>query len=136
MGGLRSAVGSAEYRRCIAVNHLETSMSYFVGLDVSLDETAICIVYDAGVIFREGKADTEPEAIATWLTAADVPIERLGLEAGPLSPWLCDGLQTAGLPAICIETRRMKGATAVMAVKTDRNVRSCSAPPRSPPGAT
>src|SRR4051794_14664715 len=96
-------------------------MSYFVGLDVSLDETAICIVDDAGVIFREGKADTEPEAIATWLKAADVPIERLGLEAGPLSPWLCDGLQAAGLPAICIETRRMKGATAVMAVKTDRN---------------
>ena len=96
-------------------------MSYFVGLDVSLDETAICIVDDAGVIFREGKADTEPEAIATWLKAAEVPIERLGLEAGPLSPWLCEGLRAAGLPAICIETRRMKGATAVMAVKTDRN---------------
>jgi transposase len=25
------------------------------------------------------------------------------------------------MPAVCIETRRMKGATAVMAVKTDRN---------------
>ncbi len=96
-------------------------MSYFVGLDVSLDETAICIVDDAGVIFREGKADTEPEAIAIWLKAAEVPIERLGLEAGPLSPWLCEGLRAAGLPATCIETRRMKGATAVMAVKTDRN---------------
>src|SRR3954468_10528574 len=96
-------------------------MSYFVGLDVSLDETAICIVDNTGVIFREGKADTEPEAIATWLKAAEVPIERLGLEAGPLSPWLCEGLRAAGLPATCIETRRMKGATAVMAVKTDRN---------------
>ena len=96
-------------------------MSYFVGLDVSLDETAICIVDDAGVIFREGKADTEPEAIAIWLMAAGVTIERLGLEAGPLSPWLLRGLRAAGLPAICIETRRMKGATAVMAVKTDRN---------------
>jgi transposase len=96
-------------------------VSYFVGLDVSLDETAICIVDNAGIIFREGKADTEPETIATWLKAAEVPIERLGLEAGPLSPWLCEGLQAAGLPAICIETRRMKGATAVMAVKTDRN---------------
>jgi len=30
-------------------------------------------------------------------------------------------LQAAGLPAVCIETRRVKGATAVMAVKTDRN---------------
>ena len=96
-------------------------MSYFVGLDVSLDETAICIVDNTGVIFREGKADTEPEAIATWLKASEVPIERLGLEAGPLSPWLWEGLRAAGLPATCIETRRMKGATAVMAVKTDRN---------------
>ncbi len=45
----------------------------------------------------------------------------VGLEAGPLSPWLCGELQAAGLPAVCIETRRMKGATAAMAVKTDRN---------------
>ena len=73
-------------------------MSYFVGLDVSLDETAICIVDDAGVIFREGKAETEPEAIATWLRLAEVPIERLGLEAGPLSPWLSEGLRAAGFP--------------------------------------
>lgn len=96
-------------------------MSYFVGLDVSLDETAICIIDDAGDILKEGKAETEPEAITTWLSALAVPVERLGLEAGPLSPWLCEGLQAAGLPAVCIETRRMKGATAVMAVKTDRN---------------
>jgi len=96
-------------------------VSYFVGLDVSLDETAICIVDDAGDILKEGKVETEPEAIATWLSALAIPVERLGLEAGPLSPWLCEGLQAAGLPAVYIETRRMKGATAVMAVKTDRN---------------
>ncbi len=96
-------------------------MSYFVGLDVSLDETAICIVNDGGDIVKEGKAETEPSAIVTWLNAADVVIERLGLEAGPLSPRLWEGLRTAGLPAVCIETRRMKGATAVMAIKTDRN---------------
>jgi len=81
-----------------------------VGLDVSLEETAICVVDDAGEIFREGKVETELEAISTWLKAIDVTIERLGLEAGPLSPWLCEGLQAAGLPAVCIETRRMKGA--------------------------
>jgi transposase len=96
-------------------------VSYFVGLDVSLDETAICVIDDAGDILREGKAETEPEAIVAWLTAIDGPIERVGLEAGPLSPWLYEGLRAAGVLAICIETRRMKGATAVMAVKTDRN---------------
>jgi transposase len=96
-------------------------VSYFVGLDVSLDETAICVVNEAGDIVKEGKTETDPEAIATWLGAISLPIERLGLEAGPLSPWLYEGLRSAGLLAVCIETRRMKGATAVMAVKTDRN---------------
>lgn len=96
-------------------------MSFFVGLDVSLDETAICVVDDAGGIVREGKTGTEPEAIIAWLNRIDSPIERVGLEAGPLSPWLYEGLRAAGIPAICIETRRMRGATAVMAVKTDRN---------------
>ncbi len=97
-------------------------MTYFVGLDVSLEETAICVVDDAGAILREGKAETEPEAIVTWLRSIDAAIERLGLEAGPLSPWLCDGLQAAGLPAVCIETRRMKALlTAQQINKTDRN---------------
>lgn len=96
-------------------------MSYFVGLDVSLEETAVCVVDDSGGIVREGKVATEPEAIATWLKSGGAAFERVGLEAGPLSPWLREGLRTEGLPAICIETRRMKGATAAMAVKTDRN---------------
>jgi transposase len=96
-------------------------MTYYVGLDVSLEETAICIVDAVGKIYREGKAESDPEAIAIWLGSAAEPYERVGLEAGPLSPWLCEGLMTAGLPAVCIETRRMKGATAAMAVKTDRN---------------
>ena len=96
-------------------------MKYSAGLDVSLAETAICVVDDAGKIVCEGKAESEPAAIVAWLANTGLEFDRLGLEAGPLSPWLYDGLRQAGLPAICIETRRMKSATAVMAVKTDRN---------------
>jgi transposase len=96
-------------------------VKYFVGLDVSLDETAVCVVDDSGSILREGKAASDPESITIWLKKISVSFERIGLEAGPLSPWLCAGLSEAGLPATCIETRRMKGATAAMAVKTDRN---------------
>ena len=96
-------------------------MKYFAGLDVSLDETAICIVDEDGIVISEGKAASEPDDLVRWLAATGLTIARLGLEAGPLSPWLYAGLRAAGLPAICIETRRMKGATAAMAVKTDRN---------------
>jgi transposase len=86
-------------------------VTYFVGLDVSLEETAICVVDNAGEILREGKAESDPEAISIWLKAVEIQIERLGLEAGPLSPWLCEGLQAAGLPAVCIETRRSGAST-------------------------
>ena len=96
-------------------------MKYYAGLDVSLDETAVCIVDEDGIVIREGKVASEPDDLHAWIAAAGVTLTRLGLEAGPLSPWLHAGLRAAGLPAICIETRRMKGATAAMAVKTDRN---------------
>lgn len=96
-------------------------MKHFAGLDVSLNETAICVVNEDGDIIREGRVASEPGSLAQWFTAAGLTMTRLGLEAGPLSPWLHAGLRDAGLPAICIETRRMKGATAAMAVKTDRN---------------
>jgi transposase len=96
-------------------------MKYFAGLDVSLDETAVCIVDEDGIVIKEGKVASEPDDLRTWIAATGVTLTRLGLEAGPLSPWLQAELHAAGLPAICIETRRMKGATAAMAIKTDRN---------------
>src|SRR6202045_3755917 len=96
-------------------------MKYFAGLDVSLQETAVCIVDEDGIVISEGKTASEPGDLARWIAATGLAVTRVGLEAGPLSPWLYAGLRAAGLPAICIETRRMKGATAAMAVKTDRN---------------
>ena len=48
-------------------------------------------------------------------------LERIGLEAGPLSQWLFEGLAKAGLPAICIETRHAKAFLKAQVNKTDRN---------------
>ena len=36
-------------------------MKYFAGLDVSLQETAICIVDEDGIVICEGKAASEPD---------------------------------------------------------------------------
>ena len=43
-------------------------MAYFVGLDVSVKETSICIVDDAGKIVREVRVASEPEALLQVLT--------------------------------------------------------------------
>ena len=95
-------------------------MEHFAGIDVSLEESSLCIVDATGRIVREGKAETSPEALVQFLTSSGVALGRIGLEAGPLSPWLFEGLAAAGLPAICIETRRMKVFASASPVKTDR----------------
>ena len=48
-------------------------------------------------------------------------MEGIGLEACSLSAWLYESLVAAGLPAVCIETRRAKAAMGAMPDKTDRN---------------
>jgi transposase len=42
-------------------------MEHYVGLDVSLKLTAICIVDQTGKIEREGMVSSEPEAIAAFV---------------------------------------------------------------------
>ena len=96
-------------------------MNHYAGLDVSLEETAICVVDGAGRIVREARAASEPEALIVALKEIDLPLERIGLEACSLSAWLHDALRQAGLPAVCIETRQANAAMKTMPNKTDRN---------------
>ncbi len=97
------------------------AVSYYAGLDVSLEETAICVVDEGGQIVKEVRAVSEPEALIKVLQAIGLPLERVGLEACSLTAWLHDGLCGAGLPAICIETRQANAAMKTMPNKTDRN---------------
>src|SRR5262245_22540185 len=67
-------------------------MDHFAGLDVSVNETSVCIVDDAGRIVREVKAASEPDALLPVLTNPAYCFKRFGLEAGPLSQWLFSAL--------------------------------------------
>jgi transposase len=96
-------------------------MDHFVGLDVSVKETSICIVDETGKIVREVKAASEPNALLQVLTNPAYRLNRIGLEAGPLSQWLFSVLAEAGLPVICVETRHMRAALKAQINKTDRN---------------
>lgn len=95
-------------------------MKLFIGLDVSLAKTAICVVSEHGKIVQEAEVASEPEPLLVWLQRLDGTIAALGLEAGPLSQWLHRGLTDAGLDAVLMETRQVKGALKAMPVKTDR----------------
>ncbi|MBB4189695.1 transposase [Sinorhizobium terangae] len=95
-------------------------MKHYAGLDVAVKETAICIVDETGAICREGKVPSHPEDLVRALTDPAWALERIGLEAGPLSQWLFSGLAEAGLPVTCIETRHTKAFLKAQPNKSDR----------------
>jgi transposase len=96
-------------------------MKHYTGLDVSVKETSICIVDEMGKICREVKVPSHPDDLIAVLRDPAWILERVGLEAGPLSQWLFEALARAGLPVICIETRHVKAFLKAQPNKTDRN---------------
>ena len=97
------------------------SQQHHVGLDVSVKETAICIVDQQGRVVHRATIESDPRLISEHLLGLGYAFGRIGLEAGPLSPWLYAGLVEAQLPAICVETRHMRAALSARINKTDRN---------------
>ena len=95
-------------------------MDYYAGIDVSLEQSSLCVVDATGKIVREAKVASEPEALVVFFRQLGVPLTRIGLEAGPLSQWLHAGLTKAGFETVLLETRQVKAALAAMIVKTDR----------------
>ena len=96
-------------------------MDHFAGLDVSVKETSVCIVDDTGKIVREVKVASEPNALLAVLKNPAYHFKRIGLEAGPLSQWLCSAVAEAELPVVCVETRHMQAVLKAQINKTDRN---------------
>lgn len=95
-------------------------MKLFVGLDVSLAKTAVCVLTEHGKIAMEMEVASEPEPLIAMLQCLEGTAEAIGLEAGPLSQWLHRAMTEAGMPAVLMETRQMKGALKAMPIKTDR----------------
>jgi transposase len=96
-------------------------MYHYAGIDVSLESSAVCVVDGAGKIVREVKVASEPEALIAWFRLLGLRVERIGLEAGPLSQWLYAALREASLAVELLETRHVRDAFKAMLVKSDRN---------------
>ncbi len=79
-------------------------MEYFVGLDVSMEETHICVVDREGEIVREATTETSPDQIAAALNKGP-HCKRVVFETGRMAPMLHHGLTKHGIPIVCIESR-------------------------------
>jgi transposase len=95
-------------------------MDHYAGIDVSLEESSVCVVDGSGAIVREAKVASEPGALIAWFRSLGSRVVRIGLEAGPLSQWLFSAMKEAGLAVELLETRHVRNAFKTMPVKTDR----------------
>ena len=96
-------------------------MDYFAGLDISMDETHVCVLDLEGEVVHESKSASTAEAIAGELAKAP-SCRRIVFETGRMAPILFHGLSELGLPVVCVESRQAYQALKSLAThKTDRN---------------
>ena len=96
-------------------------MGVFAALDVSQEETAICVVDQDGAILAEAKVPSCPDAIAKWLAERTEGLERVGMETGPLAVWLWNALKERQVPVVCLDARHASGVLKMMPNQTDRH---------------
>lgn len=96
-------------------------MERYVGLDVSVEETAICVIDVAGRVHWRGTCESMPEAIAATLGEHAPDACRIGLETGPLATWHWHALCRLGLLVICLDARHARAALSPQITKTDGN---------------
>ena len=102
-------------------------MDHYAGLDISLEETSVCIVNNDGKVIRETKVATDPDALAKELADSKKTLKRVGLEASSLGGWLHAELTRRGFPTIVVEARHMRSSLNAQRNKTDRNDARCIA---------
>lgn len=96
-------------------------MAHFVGLDVSQKTVSVCIVDDEGHCIWRGICRCDPEDIATAIGQHAGSDPRIGVETGPMTPWLVHSLRDHGLEVICLDARHARAALKMQLNKTDAN---------------
>lgn len=96
-------------------------MARFVGLDVSQRLTAICVVDETGRRVWRGQCASDPELIGRAIRGQAGDDARVGLETGPMTPWLVHELRGRGLDVICLDARHARAALKMQLNKTDQN---------------
>jgi transposase len=101
--------------------HRSHAMTLYVGLDVSQKTTAICIVDEAGQRVWRGECRTLPEEIAAVIRQHAGEDVRIGIETGPMTPWLVHELRSRSHSVVCLDARHARAALKMQVNKNDRN---------------
>lgn len=96
-------------------------VKYFAALDVGAENTAICVVDQAGDLVMETTQPTEPKAISKSLALHRRRLAVVGQETGGFSVWLHRELLRSKLPMTCLDARTTRAALKAQRNKTDRN---------------
>jgi transposase len=96
-------------------------MTHYVGLDVSQKMTAVCIVDSSGRRVWRGQCNTDPDHIRRTVVRHGGEDVRIGLETGPMTPWLVHELRGLGLDITCLDARHARAALRMQLNKTDQN---------------
>jgi transposase len=96
-------------------------MKHYIGLDISLKTTAICIVDQDGKNVFEEAVVTDPVTITAVIKNTKLSVEKVAIESGSISHWLQQELSKRGLPIICIDAHKMSKVLAININKTDKN---------------
>lgn len=96
-------------------------MKHYVGLDVSMKKTSICIVDECGNTVHEATISTDPHALADAIEQTGLRIKLVGFESGSLSHYLMEGFRERALNVVCIDARKMHSILSVKINKTDKN---------------
>jgi transposase len=94
---------------------------HYVGLDVSQRMTAICVVDDAGRRLWRGECWSVPEEIESAVRRHAGNDARIGIETGPMTPWLVHELRNRNLDVVCLDARHARAALKMQINKTDQN---------------
>jgi len=87
------------------------SITRFVGLDVSQELTAICVVDNSGRRVWRGECATDPKQIARVVRRHAGKDAGLGIKTGPMKPWLVQELRARRLNRKTLPLRSTSPAT-------------------------
>jgi transposase len=96
-------------------------VKHYIGLDVSMKRTFICVINEHGKIVHEGSENTDPHLIANYLSKLSLEEITVGFESGSLTPYLMTGFKERAIDAVCMDARRLSPILALKINKTDKN---------------